>query len=180
MKYNIIHYTTLDSTNTEALSLAREGAKEGTVISSDFQKKGRGRFRRKWVSRRGENLLFSIILRPKHGAHQISLLTHYAARAIKNGIEDFLDIHCTIKRPNDVLIHGKKVCGILTESLLKARDVEHIVVGIGINVNSTSRTLLRGATSLREEIGEKVEKDALLHCLLKHFKKEYSIFTKKK
>jgi BirA family biotin operon repressor/biotin-[acetyl-CoA-carboxylase] ligase len=178
LRFHIVRFKEIDSTNTYAAQCAREGAKEGTVIVSDYQTKGRGRFRRKWISAPGENLLFSIILRPRHGAHRTPLLTLLAAHVLKSTLEAYAGVSCTIKKPNDIMIKGKKVCGILTEATSKNGEVAFVILGIGINVNSTKNSITRGATTLREERGMRLSRKMLLAQFLKNFKSEYARFNK--
>lgn len=167
----------IDSTNDQARTLAEKGSAEGCVIVADFQTKGRGRFRRRWVSAPGENLLFSILLRPSHGAHKVPYLSLVAARAMVETIEASTGLKAKLKRPNDILIDGKKVCGILTESNTKNGTVAYVVIGIGLNVNSCGKTLFRGATSLKRETGTSYDRDVLLQRFLKRFKEKYYEFN---
>jgi len=178
MRCRITRFKKIDSTNNYARDLAEKGIKEGRVIVADYQTKGRGRFRRQWVSARGENLLFSVILRPPHSVNKAPLVTLLAARAMKETIEAVSGLQCTVKRPNDILIHGKKVCGILTESSTRNGNVPYVILGIGLNVNSTRKTLVRGATSLRYETGTRFSRDVILSQFLAHFKKHYNLFNK--
>jgi BirA family biotin operon repressor/biotin-[acetyl-CoA-carboxylase] ligase len=178
MRCRITRLKKVDSTNDHAAALAERGITEGRVIVADYQTKGRGRFRREWVSAPGENLLFSIILRPKHAVNKFPILTLIAARAMKKTLEESLGLKCSIKRPNDILIRGKKVCGILTESSTKNGKLPYVILGIGLNVNSTRKTLVRGATSLRSETGTRFSHDIILANFLEHFKKQYDLFNK--
>lgn len=180
MRYYRKAYKEIDSTNSKAHLLARNGAREGTVIIADYQTKGKGRYQRKWISPRGENLLFSIILRPKKVPNQVPFLTHITARAVKESIETLTNLPCTLKRPNDVLIGGKKVCGILTESKSRDRILEYVVVGVGINVNSEARSLVEDATSLYEELHRKRSRKRIFETFLRNFRTNYVIFNEKR
>lgn len=173
MNFRILHYRTLDSTNNLALRLAREGAAEGVVVVSDFQTRGRGRFKRRWFSPRGKGLLFSIILRPRLKTSSASILTHVAAQAVRDTLNHRFDLPGKLKRPNDVLVNGKKIAGILTESSGNHRGLDYVVVGIGLNVNTGRRGLVRNATSLAVETGACSELRDILLELLAAFRIKY-------
>src|SRR3989338_5250452 len=105
MRFRILHYQTLDSTNTCAKELAKAGAREGTVVFADYQTKGRGRFRRRWHSPKAKDLLFSVIVRPNHmKAGALSIVTQLAAMAVRDTLASEYAVTSKIKRPNDVLI----------------------------------------------------------------------------
>lgn len=173
MNFRILHYDALDSTSDLALTFAREGANEGTVVTSDFQMKGRGRFDRKWSSPRNKGLLFSLILRPQMKPLQVPILTHLAAQSISEMLSARFHLPAKLKKPNDVLINGKKICGILTESSTLRQKLEYVVVGVGLNVNSETKELMDSATSIRVEIKKKVEQDPLLLDILDRFNQKY-------
>ena len=173
MQFRILHYNSLTSTNDYAKSLCAKGVQEGIVVFSDYQTRGRGRFERRWRSPKGKDLLFSIILRPYHlKANQIPILTQIAARSVQGVIDQTLRIRCTIKKPNDILIQGKKVCGILVEGSTtgKQNGADYVIVGVGLNVNSERRQLLKRATSLYEVTGRKHDRNELLKILLIAFR----------
>ncbi|MBU1863980.1 MAG: biotin--[acetyl-CoA-carboxylase] ligase [Candidatus Omnitrophica bacterium] len=176
MKFRILLFATIDSTNDYALSLAKEGIVEGTVVISDYQTKGRGRYKRTWVSPSGKNLLFSIVMRPLCRVNKVPLITHVTARAVKETLETIAGITSTLKKPNDVLIKGRKVCGILTEIHSRAQTIDYCVIGVGINVNSVRKQLVRGATSLFEETGIDYSKEKILTVFLKKFAHHYKLF----
>ncbi len=174
MNFRILHYQTLDSTNDLALSFARQGAEEGTVIASDYQTHGRGRFRRRWISPRGKGLLFSIILRPRLKTSAAPILTHVAAQSVAEALQTKFNLSAKLKKPNDILVGGKKIAGILTEASGNHKCLEHVVIGIGLNMNSSRRELLRNATSVYLETGERVRLDATLRQILAIFRTKYS------
>jgi BirA family transcriptional regulator, biotin operon repressor / biotin---[acetyl-CoA-carboxylase] ligase len=178
MNFRILHYNTLPSTNDFAISLAKQGAREGTVVTAKYQTRGRGRFRRRWHSTRGTGLLFSLILRPKVKTSKASLITHLAARSIQEAIERVSSIKSTLKRPNDVLVNQKKVAGILCESSTSGSRVDYVVLGAGLNVNSRKKDLIRGATSLFEESHKKYKPEDLLDEFLRLFKINYKNLPK--
>lgn len=178
MKYKILHYEKITSTNDLLKELAHEGAAEGLVIWADYQTKGRGRFKRKWRSPKGKDLLFSILLKPNVRNSQASLITVLAGHAIRDVLKRKYDLPATIKRPNDVLVKGKKICGILTEAEGSPAKLDFIVVGTGLNVNSKKKELLDRATSIGELTGKETPRKALLEEILGEFKKQYRTFQK--
>ncbi len=124
-----------DSTNTVALSLAREGASEGEVVITDRQLKGRGRLAgRRWQSPPGRNLYMSVILRPPLPPSRAASLTLVAGVSVAEALDRYCPDRVELKWPNDVLIEGKKVCGILTEMMTRGKEIECVVVGIGVNI----------------------------------------------
>ena len=173
MKPRILYYDTLDSTNNLALELAKNGASEWTVVVTDYQTKGRGRFKRKWLCPRGRGLLFSLILRPSLKASSVSILTHLAAEAVRKTLEERFGLDAKLKRPNDVLVKGRKISGILTESSAYRERLEHVVVGIGLNVNHTPRELVKNATSIYAETKNETNPKEILGPILRHFQASY-------
>lgn len=172
MKFMILHYPVLDSTNSLAKEFAAFGVSSGTVVFSDYQTKGRGRFKRKWVSPKGRDLLFSIVLRPAQiKANAASIVTQVVAMSIRDSLKEKLGVIAKIKKPNDLLVDGKKICGILVESSTNSNMIEYMVVGVGLNVNSRYKQLVRGATSVRELLGKETDRVHLLQELLRHFGK---------
>lgn len=173
MNFRILHYDTLDSTNNLAITFAKEKAAEGTVVVTEFQTKGRGRFNRQWLSPRGKGLLFSLTLYPKLKTSETPILTHLAAEAVSETLSSQFNLPAKLKKPNDVLVEGKKICGILTESSATKQKIDYVVVGIGLNVNSEKKDLIDSATSIRIETKKKVDKDLLLIDILERFKAKY-------
>lgn len=166
----------IDSTNREAVDLARGGADEGVVIVADRQTAGRGRLRRTWVSPPGKNLYFSVILRPDIAPARVPQLALLTAVAVHRALAG----HCptlpaVIKWPNDILVGGKKLAGILCETGGETDRVHYAVVGIGINVNGKSmpRSLRGTATSLRLECGGEYFRPHLLADVLNRLEEEY-------
>jgi len=157
------------STNLVAKELAQEGAQEGTLVITDFQSQGRGRLQRRWWSSPGENLLFSIIFRPPFELTQTFRLTVLSSLAVTEAIRQETGLEALIKWPNDVYIKGKKVSGILSEQGVKGKQLQYVVVGIGINVNSDPSTHpeIRGmATSIKVELGQSFSRLRLLKVIL--------------
>jgi BirA family biotin operon repressor/biotin-[acetyl-CoA-carboxylase] ligase len=168
------------STNSEAYRIAREGGEEGEVVVADCQLRGRGRLGRSWLSPPGANLYVSVILRPPMELRNAPLLTLMAAVAVAKTIKRISGIQPRIKWPNDLLVHGKKVAGLLNEMKARAGQVDFVILGIGINVNMTSGTIPEGmrpiATSLREELGYEISRVELLHELMREVEGEYQAF----
>ena len=164
--HRIHFYHQVDSTNLTALELARRGAPEGTVVLADRQLRGRGRGDRLWHSPAGVGIYCSIVLRPKVVAAKAQLITLMTGVAVAKAVTLKTGLSPQIKWPNDILVNDKKVAGILLESKATATVVEHAVIGIGINVNHTSadlpEQLLVGASSLRMELGQAVERHGLI------------------
>ena len=157
---NIIHLKSVGSTNSYALKLAEKGASHGTVVWADEQTEGRGQFDRKWVSEPGNDLLASIIVRPKLSAKEASKITLQAAEIIRECLNKTYGIKGSdliVKAPNDLILQGKKVCGILTESSSKGKNLEYAVIGIGINLNSNPNENVPNSTSFNRELSRKIE-----------------------
>jgi len=169
----VICYPSLPSTNDLAKRRAREGAKEGTVIVAEEQTAGRGRIGRSWLSPRG-SIALSIILYPP--LDYLPLLIMVASLAVAGGIERVTGLKAQIKWPNDVLLNGKKVCGILVESDIKGERVEYAVIGIGLNINlelSDFPEVAPLATSLSHELGRSVSRLAVVRSLLTEAERLY-------
>lgn len=176
-----IYYEQLDSTNTKLNELAIEGAEVGTVVVADSQTAGRGRRGRVWESPGGDNLYMSVLLRPEIDTTKAPMLTLVMAYAVAKVIHScgFLDVQ--IKWPNDLILSGKKICGILTEMHLSGTQIAHIVIGVGINVNTKdfSEELVDKATSLHLECGKLFDKDQLLKEIVDSFWCNYETFIQK-
>lgn len=177
---NIHYFQEVDSTNTIACRLALGGAGEGEVVVADAQTKGKGRLDRVWQSPPGTNLYTSMILRPKIDpamAPQITLMAGVAAA-------DLFSVFCpgdvSIKWPNDVLLRGKKACGILTEMKAVAGSLDFIILGIGLNINMNREdfepSLHETATSLKIETGKTCDRLDLISKQFDFIAKWYKIF----
>ena len=172
-------FQSIDSTNTYARMLAARGEEEGTIVIAEEQTAGRGRQGRAWASRAGENLTFTLILRPRIPTEKISLLPLGIAVAVAQGIRQCTSLPVVCKWPNDLLLDGGKVAGILMESVLGPHGPEHVIVGIGINVNQKefSGPLLQRATSLAARTGTIVDRTALLRAVLESIEKDYATYA---
>lgn len=169
----VIYFPSLPSTMQAAREQVQKGTIEGTVIVSSEQTSGRGRFTRQWLSPPG-SISLSIILRPDFA--WLPFIIMLSAVAVARAIEDVTGLKTQLKWPNDVLVRGKKVCGILTESSLKDSQIEYVVSGIGINVNMNlvDYPEISGiATSLSDELDSDISILELLHSLLKEMDELY-------
>lgn len=176
-----LHYKdSIDSTNEYAKKLAMEGEKHGAVVVGNEQTAGKGRLGRVWTSPPGCAIYISYLLRPDIAPEHASRLTIVAALSTARAIEEVTGLPCHIKWPNDIVIHGRKVCGILTEMTADMDQIQYVVVGIGINVNITQfpEEIAKTATSIRIEKNEMVSRSELIASMLKHFEKDYMVFCK--
>lgn len=174
---NILTYAALDSTNDTAYKLAENGAKEGTVVIAEKQKKGKGRQGRTWVSPKG-GIYLSCVIKPDIEPREVSKITLVSALAVSTAIREIANIPAMIKWPNDITINGKKVCGILTEMKAEQDNVDFLIVGIGVNVSTPASLLPKGATSISEESGDVISKVELAKAILE--KMEYYMALLKK
>ncbi len=165
------------STNERAARWAAEGAPEGATVLTEYQTTGRGRHGRDWTADRGRNLLFSVVLRPTLPPDRFGLFTVAAGVAVAEAVESFVSPHsAALKWPNDVLLEGRKACGILLESSLAPPNTDAVVVlGVGLNVNQTDfpDALADTATSLRLASGRPVPRPPLLARLLRALERRY-------
>ena len=174
----IQYFEELDSTNIRINELARDGAEHGTVVVADKQTAGKGRRGRTWESPSGTNLYFSILLRPEIATDKAPMMTLIMAYSVAKVLREGWDLQTEIKWPNDLVISGKKICGILTEMALDGSEIAHVVVGTGINVNMTEfpEELQDKATSLYLEGKKLFDRKKLLNEVLKEFWKQYNKF----
>jgi BirA family biotin operon repressor/biotin-[acetyl-CoA-carboxylase] ligase len=149
-----LYFDSLDSTNEELKRRAADGAEEGLVVSAGSQHAGKGRSGRRWQSPVGESIATSLLLRPELPCEKLSSLTLVAAMAVLRAVQGLYDLDAMIKWPNDIVIDGKKVCGILTEMAAKEGKAEYVIIGIGVNVHnhSFSEDIQKTATSLDLEL----------------------------
>ena len=166
--------STVDSTNEYAM---RETLPHGAVVLAEAQTAGKGRMGRSWYAEAGQNILMSVVLKPERPLHAVQIITLAAAVAVTDAFSDHLAIEGQVKWPNDVLIAGKKICGILTEGQVRGPEFLKLVVGIGCNVNQRPDTLpgdlLYPATSLAAELGETIDRNPLAAQILTSLEKWY-------
>jgi BirA family transcriptional regulator, biotin operon repressor / biotin---[acetyl-CoA-carboxylase] ligase len=169
---NFVFSEEADSTNSVLLDKGNKYTINGTVFYAEKQLKGRGRKNRPWYSAKELNLLFSILLSNKKYITANPVLLNFAASlAVGNALENLYQLKVELKWPNDVLINGKKLCGILIESTSEGNKIERLVIGLGINVN---QTMFQGnysipPTSVKLEINENAERERLLAEVLNNF-----------
>jgi BirA family transcriptional regulator, biotin operon repressor / biotin---[acetyl-CoA-carboxylase] ligase len=169
-------YDSIDSTNSCAKVLANGGIEEGAIVIADHQTEGRGRQGRSWQSEPGCNLLFSLIIRPSVNINSVGLLPFFAAAGVAIAIEMDSGILCECKWPNDVLLNGKKFCGILMESAFQNNMLDYAVVGIGLNVNQRSfkLNLEKKATSLSIEFKRELDRITIFQSIIKSLDSLYT------
>jgi BirA family biotin operon repressor/biotin-[acetyl-CoA-carboxylase] ligase len=168
------HFYKIGSTNTAAMAAAADGAPEGTVFLAEEQTAGRGRGANSWESQRSTGIYCSVIVRPALPPSEVLVLSLAAGLAVQSAIKQVDSrVNADLKWPNDLLIDGKKVCGILTEMNSEATSVRYIVVGIGINVNQASFPKELGAISLRQVTGSEWSRVEVVAALLKSLDREY-------
>jgi BirA family biotin operon repressor/biotin-[acetyl-CoA-carboxylase] ligase len=172
----IHHYYKIGSTNTEAMQAAADGASEGSVFVAEEQLAGRGRGVNQWHSARSTGIYASVILRPAMPPSEALVFSLAAGLAVRAAVMEIApQLQPDLKWPNDLLLNGKKFCGVLTEMNAEATRVRHLVVGIGINVNQAKfpAELREIATSLRIETGTEWSRVELCAALLKSLDREY-------
>ena len=167
------HFEEISSTMDEAFRLGMSGVPEGALVTAEYQLKGRGRMGRPWVSSRGKGVYFSLLLRPQLTLSDVSKLTLLSAVAISEAVEKHTGLRPLIKWPNDLLLGGRKIAGILTELRAEVDRVEFVVLGVGLNVNTSSKELPLVATSLKEVKGEEIGRVGLLKDILRSLEKRY-------
>lgn len=176
----IRYYEQLDSTNTKVSELALEGAEHGTVVVAGCQTAGKGRRGRLWESPAEGNIYTSILLRPDFATEKAPMITLVMAYSVAKVLQEngFADVQ--IKWPNDLVLSGKKVCGILTEMYLQGTAIDYIVVGVGVNVNTSvfPEALVDKATSLFLECGKLLNKEQFIVDIVETFMEMYDRFVK--
>lgn len=174
---NILYYETTDSTNLRIRQAGDEGAPHGTLAVADRQTAGRGRRGRTWESPAGSSIYMSVLLRPDIAPNKASMLTLVMALSVAEGIQQCIPI-IQIKWPNDIIVNGKKLVGILTEMSAQVDYINHVTVGVGINVNMTAfpEEIADTATSLCLECGHAVKRAPLIAAVMERLEENYEIF----
>ncbi|MCH6268537.1 MULTISPECIES: biotin--[acetyl-CoA-carboxylase] ligase [Neobacillus] len=179
-----IHYEeTVESTQKIAHRLSSENVPEGTVVIAEEQISGRGRMNRPWHSPKYTGIWMSLILRPNIPLTKAPQLTLLTAVAIVQAIEEVTGLNPEIKWPNDILLNGKKITGILTEMQAEADQIHSIIIGMGLNVNQTKDDfppeLQNIASSLLIEKGDALSRASIIRSIFTHFEKLYLLFLEK-
>ena len=203
---SVVYYHETDSTNTRAKQAAEEGEKSGTLFITECQTGGRGRRGRSWESPAGSGIWMSLLLRPEIKPFDASMLTIVAAMGMKDAIEEIIGdgvtegagdgdvagdnagagagkggIHCKIKWPNDIVLGDRKICGMLTEMSAETDWINYVVIGIGVNVNTTEfdDSIKDTASSILLQTGRSVKRSDIVVAFARHFSKYYDEFIKK-
>ncbi|MFK5953560.1 MAG: biotin--[acetyl-CoA-carboxylase] ligase [Desulfobacterium sp.] len=176
-RQEILCFKETDSTNSQARVLADGGAREGTLVLAESQTLGRGRKGRTWFSPKGEGLFISMVLRPLMSPMDSSRLTLLAAVALAEALMDSTGLEIRIKWPNDLLCNGRKVAGILTELSTDMDAVNHVIIGLGLNVNTPRKSfpvdLREKASSLLVESGRYHSRCKITQLFLERFEDHY-------
>ena len=175
---NIFYKEVVDSTNLWAKKEGDRGALHGSVYVADMQTAGRGRRGRGWKSPSGENLYFSLLLRPEMLPDKVSMLTLVMAMAVAEAVRSY-GADAYIKWPNDIVLNGKKLCGILTEMHIASQGEYFVIVGVGVNVRQQTFPweIADMATSIKNELNIEIRNEELLERILQSFEKFYQEFT---
>lgn len=176
----IIHREKLDSTNVFAFRQALAGEPEGTCVVAESQEKGKGRLGRKWSSPAGRNIYLSVILRPLIHPSTVYPITFLSSLAVSDTIEELTGMKASLKWPNDVLMHGRKISGTLLELSTEADMVRFVIIGIGFNVNiepkDMDQEIKARATSLLMETKKTYERSRVCGILLSNLERYYGLF----
>ena len=170
----------IDSTNSRAVTLALEGAPEGTLVLAEHQTRGKGRQGRRWLAPPGSSLLMSLILRPSIEPRQAQWATMVCSLAAVEAIAQVCGLTVGVKWPNDLVVSGKKLGGVLTELGLRGERLDYVAVGLGLNVNldlSTLPEVMSPPTSLLSELGHPVSRLELLVALLERIETRYQAMS---
>ena len=177
----IAYYSLIDSTNNKAKKLAEEGAAHGTLVIADEQNGGRGRRGRSWETPPKSSIAMTLIVRPDLPPEKASMLTLVMGMAVASACRSLLDLPAGIKWPNDVVLDGKKICGILTEMSAEMDGIHYLVIGTGINVNMNEfpEQIRQTATSLSLEAGHPVNRAEVICRCMKYFEQYYEMFMER-
>ena len=179
---NVCYFESVSSTNNIAKELAAQGVAEGTLVVAEEQTGGKGRLGRQWCSTKYKGSFFSFILYPPFAPPEANIVTLISAVALATAINNVTGVVAGIKWPNDLLLNGKKICGILTELSAEMERINYMVVGVGVNVNQEEsdfpEEVRASATSLKIQTGMKTSRVKLVQVFLKEFEKWYDITLK--
>ena len=173
----IVYFDETDSTNRQARMLAMDGAKHGTLVIADTQSAGRGRRGRGWISPAGEGIFMSLIVRPDVAPSQVAKMSLTLALAVGRAIEKVTGLDARIKWPNDIVIGGRKICGLLLEMDATAEKINSIVAGVGINVHQTAfdEEIAHTASSLDLLAGRRMSRSEIVRAFLAEFERAMAL-----
>ena len=172
-------FPALESTNDYAKELAKQECVHGTLIVADTQTAGKGRRGRVWKSPKGTTISMSLCLEPKLPTEKVSGITLAAALSVAEAIFDLTGKRAQIKWPNDIVLNGRKICGILTELVFR-KEIYAVIVGVGINVNTEQfpEEIQEVASSLKRECGREFSRETLIATILKYFERFFESYKK--
>lgn len=175
----IIYYNECDSTQKEIRKSAEKKIENGTIVVTDYQTNGIGTHDRIWISERGTNITFSLVLYPKCKVKELDTITYDIARCIVETIKEISGHTLEIKKPNDIMCNGKKLGGILTQIVTTGEKIKYLLIGIGINVNQIEFPQEIGsiATSLKKEFGQDFTREEIIAKFCNKFE-EYCFDSK--
>lgn len=178
----LYYFQEIDSTNLEAKRLGEQNTPHGTLVIAEKQTAGRGRRGRGWESPSGSSIYMTILLRPELEPTHAPMLTLVMAMAVAEAIRQETTLEARIKWPNDVVVNGKKVVGILTEMSTEIDYINHVVIGVGINVNTPEfpEEISETATSLALETGQQIRRSPLIVSVMQQFETYYERFIQSK
>ena len=175
----IYYFDSVTSTMDVAMQLGLKNAPSGALVLAETQTKGKGRLGRVWFSPKYKGIYLSLILRPKVLPQQASVFTLLAAVAICEAIKQTTGLDAQIKWPNDIIMHNKKLGGILTELNAQTDEINFLIIGIGLNINNDKKTLVSGSTSLKEQKKDNISRVSLLQEILRKIEENYLLLEKK-
>lgn len=175
----VYYFDSIASTMDIATELGINNAPEGTLVIAESQTKGRGRLGRDWFSPKYKGIYLSLLLRPKVLPSQAPVFTLLSAVSICDAIKEVTGLDIQIKWPNDLLIHNKKLGGILTELNAEMDEVRFVVIGIGLNINNDKKSLVTGVTSLKEQKKQEINRIELLKEILRKIEANYLVLKEK-
>lgn len=177
----VVFFEETDSTNVRASKLGRDGAPHGTLVIAQQQSAGRGRRGRSWDSPAENSICMTLLLRPELEPVKAPMLTLVMAAAVAAGLKEVTGADVAIKWPNDIVLNGKKICGILTEMSAEVGHINYVVIGVGINVNQETfpSEIAETATSLKNEMKKAFSRTEIIASVMEKFEKYYKIFLEK-
>lgn len=176
---NILYFKEVTSTQEIAKQMAQEKLPNGIIVLTDFQTQGKGTKDRKWIASKEQNIMMTLVLYPNTNISQLEGITIKIAQSIQTAIEELYGYELTMKEPNDLLLNGKKIAGILTQSVSQKEQVTNLYIGIGFNVNEINfpEELQTIATSLRKEYHKEFEREEIIAKILEDIERILVLFN---